>query len=57
MNIVKTRLRNRIEYELLTDYLMLSIEREIAAKFSTNSIIDDFQERKKRTKSSILIGV
>jgi len=47
MNIVKTRLRNRIEYELLTDYLMLSIEREIAAKFSTNSIIDDFQGKKK----------
>ncbi|XP_059451085.1 uncharacterized protein LOC132181870 [Corylus avellana] len=48
MNIVKIRLRNKIEDEFLTDSLMLYIEREIAATFSTDSIIDDLRDMKKR---------
>jgi hypothetical protein len=48
MNIVKTRLRNKIEDEFLTDSLMLYIEREIVATFSTDSIIDDFRDMKER---------
>jgi hypothetical protein len=47
MNIVKTRLHNKIEDEFLTYSLMLYIEREIAATFSTDSIIDDFRDMKK----------
>jgi hypothetical protein len=48
MKIVKTRLRNKIEDEFLIDSLMLYIEREIAATFSTDSIIDDFRDMKTR---------
>ncbi|XP_062170522.1 uncharacterized protein LOC133876256 [Alnus glutinosa] len=48
MNIVKTRLRNKIEDEFLTDSLMVYIEREIAATISIDSIIDDFRDLKKR---------
>jgi hypothetical protein len=48
IKIVKTRLRNKIEDEFLTDSLMLYIEREIVATFSTNSIIDDFRDMKTR---------
>jgi hypothetical protein len=46
MKIVKTRLRNKIEDEFLMDSLMLYIEREIAATFSIDSIIDDFRNMK-----------
>ena len=42
MNIIKTRLRNKIEDKFLTDSLMLYIEKEIAATLSTDSIVDDF---------------
>jgi hypothetical protein len=48
MNIVKTKFRNKIEDEFLTDSLMLYIEREIAATFSIHSIIDDFQDMKEQ---------
>jgi hypothetical protein len=48
LKIVKTRLRNKIEDEFLTDSLMLYIEREIAVTFSTDSIIYDFRDMKKR---------
>ncbi|XP_059431488.1 uncharacterized protein LOC132164990 [Corylus avellana] len=46
MNIIKTRLRNKIEDEFLTDSLMLYIEKEIAATLSIDPIIDDFQDMK-----------
>ena len=46
MNIVKTRLHNKIEDEFLTDSLMLYIEKEIAATFSIDSIIDNFWDMK-----------
>jgi hypothetical protein len=48
MNIVKTRLRNKIEDEFLTDSLILYIEKEIAATLSTDSIIDDFRDMQAR---------
>jgi hypothetical protein len=48
MNIIKTRLRNKIEDEFLTDSLMLYIEKEIAASLSTDSIIDDFRDMQAR---------
>ena len=43
INIIKIRLLNKIEDEFLTDSLMLYIEKEIAATFSTDLIIDDFR--------------
>jgi hypothetical protein len=45
MNIIKTRIRNKIEDEL-ADSLMLYIEKEISAIFSADSIIDDFRDMK-----------
>jgi hypothetical protein len=48
MNIVKTRLRNKMEDDFLTDSMLLYIEREITQLFSTDSIIDDFNNVKTR---------
>ncbi|XP_040988959.1 uncharacterized protein LOC121236577 [Juglans microcarpa x Juglans regia] len=42
MKIVKTRLRNKIEYEFLANNLVVYIEREIAKNFDLDSILDDF---------------
>jgi hypothetical protein len=47
MNIVKTRLRNKIKDEFVTDSLMVYIEREVIVTISIDSIIDDFQDLKK----------
>ena len=44
MNDIKTDFRNKMEDELLSDTMMLSIERDIAATISTDSIIDDFED-------------
>jgi len=51
MNIVKTKLRNKIKDEFLTDSLMVYIEREVATTISIDSIIDDFWYSKKRRVS------
>ena len=48
MRIVKTRLRNKMEDEFLTDSLIMYIEREIAEKFSIDSIIDGFRDLKEQ---------
>ena len=48
MNIIKIRLRNKIEDEFLTNSLMLYIEKEIAATLSTDSIIDDLRDMQAR---------
>ncbi|XP_016192167.1 uncharacterized protein LOC107633046 [Arachis ipaensis] len=48
MKIVKTRLRSKMTDEFLADNLVIYIEKEIAATFSADSIIDDFESRKKR---------
>jgi hypothetical protein len=42
MNIVKSRLRNKMEDEFLMNSLIVYIEKEIVIKFSIDSIIDDF---------------
>ena len=47
MKIVKTRLRSKMADEFLADNLVIYIEKELAAIFDTNSIIDDFENRKK----------
>ncbi|XP_060965689.1 uncharacterized protein LOC133034594 [Cannabis sativa] len=48
MNIVKTTLHNKIEDEFLSDCLLVYIEREIAKKFSMDSLIDDFRDMQER---------
>ncbi|XP_062114787.1 uncharacterized protein LOC133826564 [Humulus lupulus] len=42
MKIIKTKLRTKIEDSFLNDCLIVCIEKEIATKFSTESIIDEF---------------
>ncbi|CAN6223312.1 unnamed protein product [Urochloa humidicola] len=48
MKICKTRLRNKMEDEFLRNCMLLYIEKEIAMKLTTDSIIDDFYAKKKR---------
>ena len=48
MKIVKTRLRNKMEDEFLSDNLAIYSEREIAENFTTDSILDDFRSLKER---------
>ncbi|XP_050277664.1 uncharacterized protein LOC126719119 [Quercus robur] len=46
MNIIKNRLRNKMEDDFLMDSKILYIEKEIVAKFGAESIIDDFRDLK-----------
>jgi len=43
-NVMKIDFRNKMEYEFLTDFMILFIERDITATISANSIIDDFKK-------------
>ena len=47
MKLLKTRLRNKME-DFLRDCMIVYIEREIAMKFTTDSIIDDLYAKKNR---------
>ncbi|KAH9685161.1 TTF-type domain-containing protein [Citrus sinensis] len=46
MNIVNTRLCNKMDDDFLTDTLITYIERDIAKKSSMESVIDDFRDMK-----------
>ncbi|XP_024046510.1 uncharacterized protein LOC18051519 [Citrus clementina] len=48
MRIVKTRLRNKMDDDFLTDTLITYIERDIANKISMESVINDFRDMKER---------
>ncbi|XP_073016513.1 uncharacterized protein [Primulina eburnea] len=48
MNIVKTRLRSKMEDYFLSDVLMIFIEREIAKNICIDTIIEDFENFKER---------
>ncbi|XP_057247404.1 uncharacterized protein LOC104884624 [Beta vulgaris subsp. vulgaris] len=48
MKIVKTSLRNKMEDDFLSEYLIVYIEKDIAEKFTIGSIIDDFNSMKTR---------
>ena len=41
MNFIKKLIYNKIEYDILTDYLILRIKMKIFSKFSIKLIIDD----------------
>ena len=46
--IIKTRLRNRMEDDLLANSMLLQIEREIALKIGYEDVIADFKATKNR---------
>jgi hypothetical protein len=48
MNLVKTRLRTRMEDEFLADNLIVYIEKEIAKTFILEMIMDEFYSIKRR---------
>jgi hypothetical protein len=48
MKLVKTRLRNKMRDNFLRDCLVIYIEKEIAIKFTTDVLIDDFYEMETR---------
>ncbi|KAG2588621.1 hypothetical protein PVAP13_5NG348962 [Panicum virgatum] len=48
MKLIKTRLHNKMEDEFLRDCMLIYIEREIAIKFTIDSIIDDLYAKKNR---------
>ena len=48
MNVIKTDLRNKMEDEFLSNTMMLFIEMDIAATISMDSIINDFEDLKRR---------
>ncbi|MCH83259.1 zinc finger MYM-type protein [Trifolium medium] len=43
MKIIKTRLRNKMEDDFLKDYMIVYIEDEIAEKFTSYEIVDEFK--------------
>ena len=47
MNLVKNKFRNKIEDRFLANYLLTYIEKRIAERFDTYSIIDEFCDLKK----------
>lgn len=53
MKIVKIRLRNRMEDDFISNYLLAYIEKDIARDFDVDSIIDAFLYYE-RTSSTIL---
>ena len=48
INVIKIDLCNKMEDAFLSDAMMLFIERDIIATISMNSIIDDFEDLKRR---------
>ena len=43
MNVIKTKLHNKVKYESFMDAIMLFIERDIILTISTDSILDDLR--------------
>ncbi|XP_023751326.1 uncharacterized protein LOC111899702 [Lactuca sativa] len=48
MNLIKTRLRNKMEDEFLNDSMVLHFERELAEKISLDTIVQDLKNAKDR---------
>ena len=48
MKLLKTRLCNRIEYELLANTMIVYIEKEIVGNFTVEIIMDEFYSMKNR---------
>ena len=43
MNVIKTKLHNKMKYESFMDAMMLFIEKDIVGTISTDSILDDLR--------------
>ena len=48
MKLLKTRLCNRMEYELLANNMIVYIEKEIAGNFTIEMTMDEFYSMKNR---------
>ena len=48
MNLLKKRLRNKMEDELLVDNMIVYIEKEISGNFTVEMIINEFYSMKNR---------
>ena len=48
MKIIKTRLRNKMEDDFLTNSLLVNIEGEILECYSYEDVIEDFRKKKNR---------
>ena len=51
MKLLKTRLRNRMEDELLANNMIVYIKKEIAENFTVKMIIDEFYSMKNRRQT------
>ena len=51
MKLLKTRIRNRMEDELLVDNMIVYIEKEIARNFTMEMIMDKFYSMKNRRQT------
>ena len=51
MKLLKTRLRNRMEDELLADNMIVYIEKEITGNFTIEMIMDEFYSMKNRRQA------
>ena len=51
MKLLKTRLRNRMEDEFLTDNMIVYIEKEIVRNFTIEMIMDEFYSMKNRRQA------
>ena len=51
MKLLKIRLCDRMEYELLADNMIVYIEKEIARNFTVEMIIDEFYSMKNRRQT------
>ena len=45
MNLLKTRLRNKMDNDFLKDCMVIYIEREIVNSIDVDFIIDEFDEK------------
>ena len=43
MNVIKTKLHNKMKYEFFMDAIMLFIKRDIVVTISMDSILDDLR--------------
>ena len=57
MKLLKIRLRNRIEDELLADNMIVYIEKEIAGNFTVEMIMDEFYSMKNRRRALFDVNV
>ena len=50
MNLLKTRLHNKMDNDFFTNCMVIYIEREIVDSIDVDSIIDEFDEKSRKVK-------